>query len=113
MKEYRLGRNGCCQRTDLAIDGQRLYLDNLRLDAGFFHYRQQVRALFDLELLGHPSFHVSVANGDFADPLAAALSFAWPASLRRTLPLLERHLSGPKPAAWSGSRLYAGWAADP
>lgn len=85
VQEYRLGRSGCCQRADVAIAGQRLHLYNLRLDAGFFHYGQQVRALFGPELLGRPGCSCpQLVIGDFADPLAAALSFAWPASLRRT-----------------------------
>ena len=85
VQEYQLGRGGCCQRADVDITGQRLYLYNLRLDAGLFHYRQQVRALFGPELLGRYSSRCpQLVIGDFADPIAAALSFAWPANLRRT-----------------------------
>ena len=85
IREYLLGRDGCCQRADVDIAGQRLYLYNLRLDAGFFRYRQQVRALFGPELLGRCSRGCpQLVIGDFADPIAAALSFPWPTSLRRT-----------------------------
>ena len=85
VQEYCLARSGFCQRADVDIDGQRLHLYNLRLDPGFYHYRQQVRALFGPELLGrHSSQCPQLVIGDFADPLAAALLFTLPGAMRRT-----------------------------
>lgn len=85
VQEYRLGKTGCCQRADIDLAGQRLYLYNLRLDSGFCHYLQQVRALFGPELLGrHSAQCPQLAIGDFADPLAAALLFNWSGTMRRT-----------------------------
>jgi endonuclease/exonuclease/phosphatase family metal-dependent hydrolase len=85
VQEYRLGRGGFCQRADVDIFGQRLYLYNLRLDSGFYRYRQQVRALFGPELLGrHSAQCPQLVIGDFADPLAAALLFNLPRVMRRT-----------------------------
>lgn len=85
VQEYRLGRWGFCQRADVDIAGQRFYLYNLRLDSGFYRFRQQVRALFGPELLGrHSAQCPQLVIGDFADPLAAALLFNWPGTLRRT-----------------------------
>jgi len=85
VQEYRLARGGFCQRADVDIFGQRLYLYNLRLDSGFFHYRQQVRALFDPELLGrHSAQCPQLVIGDFADPVAATLFFNLSRVMRRT-----------------------------
>lgn len=85
LQYYRLARGGCCQRADIDLAGQRLYLYNLRLDSGFYRYRQQVRALFGPELLGrHSAQCPQLVIGDFADPLAAALLFNWPGIMRRT-----------------------------
>lgn len=103
VQEYRLAKAGYCQRADIDLAGQRLYLYNLRLVSGFYHYRQQVRALFGPELLGrHSAQCPQLVIGDFADPLAAALLFNWAGTMRRTptpfwsatyparLPLLNR-----------------------
>lgn len=103
VQEYSLARAGCCQRADIDIGGQRLYLYNLRLDPGFYRYRQQVRALFGPELLGrHSAQCPQLLIGDFADPLSAALLFNCLGTMRRTptplwsatyparLPLLDR-----------------------
>lgn len=85
VQEYRLGRGGFCQRADVDMAGQRFYLYNLHLDSGFYRYRQQIHALFGPELLGrHSSQCPQLVIGDFADPLAAALLFNWPGTLRRT-----------------------------
>ncbi len=85
VQKYRLAQGGFCQKTDIDLCGQRLYLYNLRLAAGFFSYRQQVSALFGDDLLGRHSCQCpQLVVGDFADTLAAALLFNWPGILRRT-----------------------------
>lgn len=85
VQEYRLAKGGSCQRADVDLAGQRFYLYNLRLDTGFYQYRQQVRTLFGPDLLGrHSTQCPQLVIGDFADPLAAALLINWPGSLRRT-----------------------------
>ncbi len=86
VQDYRLAGGGCCQRAEIDFSGQRLYLYNVRLDAGFYRYRQQVRALFGPELLGrHSAQCPQLVIGDFVAPLAAALLFNWPGTIRRTL----------------------------
>ncbi len=85
VQEYRLAKGGTCQRADVDLAGQRFYLYNLRLDTGFYQYRQQIRTLFGPDLLGrHSTQCPQLVIGDFADPLAAALLVNWPGTLRRT-----------------------------
>lgn len=68
IQEFDLGDGGCCLRADADIQGKRLHIFNLRLDAHPARRRRQVASLLGPDLLGQASLACpTLVLGDFAD----------------------------------------------